>query len=498
MANPSAPTTAQIIASLGTKSQEQSWVRNVVAGHLAKNPFTRLSKGLLGGMPIMTHGDFKNLRGQTVNITVEAPLGGPGRQGAGQARSGYGENIKRYVFSVSMGNHWNGVSQNNITAAQTIMGLGSFDLNVREKLKPWFAQAHAWMTEAEIRANAATNAARLRLFGGGRISTATLTGADTADQNLFRKISDRLTENQAMPFAVAKKGSQEIEKFLIIAPHQALEDLHASGGWQTLMAQSGLRGADNYLFTGEMPEWAGSVILPWQVQNSTADGPQGSFSAPVLYLGTTIAAGTAAFNVHGGGNTTAAALTDRLYTLFFPGAEFTMFEQTKIASESSTKYLLGRDITTGKFAFMSYTTNNGNKITGVKKLGNGSGGTVINTLGDISWASPGVWANKLLDMNTEALTVGSPVWPCNSKGQCYRDVYGIAQHCLTQMWGSVDGTTAMGRRTKNNDDDHQRFAEIGFEEQWGINGVRDANGLYSGIVMATVAWNPDGAPTNIS
>lgn len=499
MANPSAPTTAQIVSTLGATSQEQAWVRNVVAGALGKNPFTRLSSGMLGGMPIMTHGEFKNLRGQTVNITVEAPIGGPGRQGSGQQRSGYGENIKRYVFSVSMGNHWNGVSQNNITAAQTVMGFGSFDLNVREKLKPWFAQAHAWMTEAEIRANAATNPARLRLWGGGRISTADLTGADTADQNLFRKISEKLTENMAKPFSVAKKNGQEIEKFLIITPSKSLEDLHATGGWQTLLSQSGLRGADNYLFTGEMPEWAGSAILPWQVQNTTADGPQGSFSSPVAFLGETIAAGTAAFTVKGGGNATAAALTDRLYFLFFPGAQFQMFEQTKIAQETSaTKYLLARDITTGKFAFMSYTTTNGNTITGVNKLGNASGGTVVNSLGSISWASPGVWANKLLDMNTEALTVGSPIWPCNAKGQCFVDIYGIAQHCLTQGWGSVDGTTALGRRTQNHDDDHQRFAEIGFEEQWGINGVRDANGLYNGIIHATVAWNPDGAPTNIA
>jgi hypothetical protein len=499
MANPSAPSTGDIILALGTKSQEQHWVRNIVAGALARNPFTRLSAGLLGGKPIMTHGDFKNLRGQTVNITTEAPLGGMGRQGSGQARSGYGENIKRYVFSVSMGNHWNGVSQNNITAAQTIMGIGSFDLNAREKLKPWFAQAHAWMTEAEIRANAATNAARLRLFGGGRISTATLTGSDTADQNLFRKISEKLAENQARPFSVAKMNGQDIDKYLIIAPHPSLQDMHASGTWQTLLANSGLRGASNYLFTGEFPEWAGSAILPWTVQNTTADGPQGSFCAPVAYLGETIPAGTAAFTIKGGGNTTAAALTDRLYFLFFPGAKFEMFEQTKIAQETgTTKYLLSRDITTGKFMMMSYTTTNGNTITGVKKLGATATGTVATTVGSVAWGSLGVWASKMLDGNSEALTVGSPIWPCNEKGQCWNDIYGIAEHCLTQMWGSVDGTTAMGRRTKNNDDDHQRFAEIGFEEQWGINGVRDANGLYNGIIQATVAWNPDGAPTNIT
>jgi len=327
-------------------------------------------------------------------------------------------------------------------------------------------------------------------------------GADTADQNLFRKISEKLTDNQAMPFSVAKRNNQEIEKFLQLAPSKALEDLHATGAWQTLLSQSGVRGADNFLFTGEMPEWAGSCIVPWQVQNTSADGPQGCFSAPVAYLGETIAAGTGAFTVKGGGNTTAAALTDRLYFLFFPAAAFTMFEQTKIAATTGTTYyLLSRDITTGKFAFMSYTTNGGNTITGVSKLAAAAAGTNVTTLGSITYSTGAAptgtpWAGKLLDFDTQALTVGSPIWPCNAKGQCFVDIEAMGQHAFTQGWGAIDGV-AMGRRTINNDDDHQRYKEIGFEEQYGITGVRDANGLYSSICQATVAWNPDGAPTDI-
>lgn len=498
MANPSAPTTAQIVASLGTNSQEQAWVRTVVAGHLGKNPYTRISAGIMGGMPIMTHGEFKNLRGQTVNITTEAPLGGSGRQGAGQSRGGYGENRKRKVFTVSVGNMWHGVSQNNVTAAQTVMGFGSFDTSAREALKPWFAERHAWTTEAEIFRMTATNAARLRLFGGGRTSFADLTGADTADENLFRRMSTRLTENMAKPFAVAKRNNQEIEKFLIISPDRGLEDLHATGAWKDLLANSGLRGADNFLFTGEMPEWAGSCIMPWQVQLSTADGPQGSLSSPTAFLGEAIAAGTAAFTVKGGGSAAAAALTDRLYFMFFPGAEFKTWEQVKIAQETSlTKYVLGRDIVTNKFFMLSYTTTDGNTITGVKKLGSINAGTGATTVGSIAWGSPGVWDGKLHDATTLDIAVGSPMWPCNAKGQCGADLIGLGQHALTQGWGSPDGSTAMGKRTKNNDDDHQRFAEIGFEEQWGISGVQDANGLFSGAIRATVAWNPDGAPTNI-
>lgn len=505
MSFPTARTTAQIVAALGANSQEQKWSQEVVIGSLGRNIFAKLMGDVMGGKPIMTvNVGLQNLRGQTVNLTSEAPLGGPGRQGSGQQRSGYGEEIKRRMFTFQMGNHWQGVSANNIARSQTIMGIGgSFDNKARAKLKEFFAHLRPRVYEARLRTAALATPARSVLYAGYKTSTEALRSADTADTTLFKRMSNQMTNNQAMPFTVAKKGLQEIEKFLIVAPENtALDDLLNSDDWHTLMASGHLRGSENVIFTGEMPDWAGSVILPWQVQTNTADGPQGALCSPVAYLGEAIAAGTAAFNVKGGGNAAAAALTDRLYFEFFPGAPFTKYERNYIAAElSDTKYALIQDPSTGKFSMISYTTfTDGttagvpNQIVGVKKLGSSAGGTVATTVGNVVW-NTGVWTSaKLIDTNSVDIPVGAPIWPCNSYGQPFVSLYGLAKHALVQGWGSVDGQTALGRRTVNNNDDHQRLAEIGFEEQWGVDPVLDANGLANGLLLAYAAYNPPGLP----
>lgn len=503
MSIPTTRSTAQIVSALGANSQEQHWVKEVVVGSLGRNIFAKLMGDVMGGKPIMTVNAMQNLRGVTANITVEAPLGGPGRQGSSQQRSDYGEQIKRKLYTLTMGNHWQGVKENNIARSQTVMGLGgTFDVKAKTKLKEYFAHLRPRVMEARIRRACSDNPNRCLIYAGYKTSTEDLRSAHTADTTLFKRMSNTLTNNQASPFAVARKGLQEIEKFLIVAPENtALDDLLNSDDWQTLMSNGSTRGAENVIFTGEMPEWAGSVILPWQVQTNTADGPQGALCSPIAYLGAAVTAGSAAFNLKGGGNTAAADLTDRLYFEYFPGADFTKYERAYIAAELvTTKYALIQNPTNGKFGMISYTTfTDGttagvpNQIVGVKKLGSGAAGTVATTIGNVTY-NGGVWAGKHIDAMNEAFPVGSPIYPCNSYGQPFVSLYGIGKHCLIQGWGSVDGETSLGRRTVNHNDDHQRVAEIGFEEQWGIDAALDANGLPNGLVMAYAAFNPPGLP----
>ena len=123
-----------------------------------------------------------------------------------------------------------------------------------------------------------------------------------------------------------------------------------------------------YLFTGEVPSWNGSTVLPWDIVNNSANAPQGSMCMPVAYTGVVLDfSQTTARTVTGGGSAAAAALTDHLYFRGFPGAAFTSHEVQKIAQETSnTKYALIQDSATGKFGMISYTTTNGNTITGVE------------------------------------------------------------------------------------------------------------------------------------
>lgn len=134
-------------------------------------------------------------------------------------------------------------------------------------------------------------------------------------------------------------------------------------------------------------------MLPWTVEVDSANGPQGCFAQPMAFLGEALDfTQTTARTVKGGGSAAAAALTDHLYFRFFPGALFSSHEVTKIAQETSdTKYALIQDKTTGKFGMISYTTTNGNTITGVSHLGATTSGARLITLGNVTYDS-GVWA----------------------------------------------------------------------------------------------------------
>lgn len=487
-------TTAQVIAALGTASQEQKWSAKMILDSFSVSMIAKLMAGNAGGRAIATVSALKDIRGQTMNFTVESELGGPGEQGAGADRTAGGENLKNAMFTLTFGNHHKSVTFNNVTKEQTVIGTGSVDQRAQAKLAPWFAREREWTVEAEMLravAASATATARCKVYANSSAtSIEDLRSAHTPDSAFFRRIGRRLTDNQAQPFAVAKFGAQEVNRFVIITPNAALDDLSNDNNWQTLMAYAGTRGTGNYLFSGEVPDWAGSTVLPWNVANNSANGPQGSMCLPVAYTGAALDfSQTTARTVTGGGSAAAAALTDHLYFRGFPGAAFSSHEVTKITQETgNTKYLLIQDSATGKFGMISYTTTNGNTITGVEHTGVSDSGARKLTLGNVTYDS-GVWAGKM----TTSFAIGSKVVPCNSYGQPYCYLYGVGRDAMMHGFGSVDGNGA-GKRTINNNDNMQAFTQIGFEEQWGISTRLDANSVPVGLVLGVAAYNLDGMP----
>ena len=209
-----------------------------------------------------------------------------------------------------------------------------------------------------------------------------------------------------------------------------------------------------------------------------------------------------------GGSTAGAALTDRAYFIHFPGCQFKMFEQEKIARETSaTKYILARNNSTNTWAFASYkavaagdlddatgTTAPGNTLTVFKFLSATNSGDAQNTVGDITWGA-GVWAGKQCEWSD--LPVGSKIYYCNSKGQPVCQVYGLGQHAIVDGYGKVtdDGSKGMGERTENFVTDMGRIKQIGMAMSYGANAVVDTNGLPRGMVRMWAAFIPPGLPT---
>lgn len=484
-------TTAQIIANMGTTSQEQKWAAATQLDSLRRSIFSKLMAGNAGGRAIATISTLKDLRGTTHNFYVEAGLGGPGEQGAGADRKAGGENIKGRMYSLTFGNHHKSAILNRISAAQTVVGKDA-DTRVRGKLAPWFARERESTTEAEIvRATTEAGASNIVYANSSATSIEGLRSSHYADSALFRRIAGRLADNQARAFAVGKQDGQEVNRYVILVPERGLDELSNDNNWQTLMAQAGVRGAGNYLFTGMVPSWSGSVVLPWTVEIDSSDGPQGCYSQPMAFTGAALDfSQTTARTLTGGGSAAAAAKTDHLYYRFFPGAAFSSHEVTKIDQETvATKYALIQDKTTGLFGMISYTTTNGNTVTGVEHLGATDSGTRKQTLGNVTY-NTGAWAGK----HTTSFAIGSKVVPCNSYGQPYVRLYGLAEDCMMHGYGSIMGGHGAGKITINNDDNMQSVFQPGFEEQWGITTQLNANGLPTGLVMGYASYNLDGMP----
>lgn len=492
-------TTAQIVSNMGTASQEQQWAAGTILDSLARSIFFKLMAGNAGGRAIATVSSLKNLQGVTKNFYVEAGLGGPGEQGASADRKSGGENIKGAMFALTFGNHHKSVILNRVSAAQTVVGKDA-DTRVRGKLSPWFARERESMTEAEIlRACAAAGASNIVYANSAATSIEGLRSSHYADSALFRRMAGRLADNQAKPFAVGKSGAQEVKRYVILAPERGLDELSNDNNWQTLMAQAGDRGAGNYLYSGIVPSWNGSTVLPWTVEVDSANGPQGCFAQPMAFLGEALDfTQTTARTVKGGASAAAAALTDHLYFRFFPGAAFTSHEVTKITQETSgTKYCLIQDKTTGKFGMFSYTLTNGNTIpalltdasNNVLHLGATTSDARRATLGNVTYDS-GVWAGK----HTQSFAIGSKVVPCNSYGQPFVRLWGLGQDALMHGFGAVMNGSGAGKITINNDDNMQLIFQPGFEEQYGITTQINANSVPTGLVMAYAAYNIDGMP----
>lgn len=491
---------AQVVAAAGANAQEQKWGASIMSGGAARNPYAKLIGGVAGGKPIMQILDTQKLRGTTVHLQVRAALGGAGKQGSGVVLTGNGESVKFTTFSTTIGALWHGVKWENIAAAQTLLG-SNIDSEARGMLKEWWGNRMGWELNAEMHAR---KHSRNTLFCGGKTSIETLRGGDTFVANTATLASDALGSIMGQPIAVARRGEQVLKRFFLQGNNRLYADMEASNDWQTLLANSDMRGAENSIFTGLLPSWGGCILDRFQIEFDTANGPQGTFDVPVAFAGSAITSadvddtGQATIDLLGGGNATAGALTDRQYFWHFPNGGYVGCEGQKIAaSTAAAKYALVRihsGSNAGKFAMIKYTTNNGNKLVVQAVLSDTttSGATAKQTVGNVTYGS-GIWTSSLV---TDDIPIGSEIMPCNSYGQPYVHGTLLAQKAIVTGYGSVDGQICMAKRTQETQN-HGRDQEIGTEVVWGSRAIEDANNMVNGYLVITGAYNPPGFPGTV-
>ena len=159
----------------------------------------------------------------------------------------------------------------------------------------------------------------------------------------------------------------------------------------------------------------GHVISEYNPLDHDGVGAVGSFMNPRAFLADPVVAGTAAFDVTGGGaDNLSNTRTDIDFFQYFEGFAFPFLENvtgSAFSPPSKTKYLIiynktGADA--GKWGFYSYTTgNNGQKITVNGRLAAAASGIAATTLGSVTWSG---------SLNTDAHPTGSVIIAANAKG----------------------------------------------------------------------------------
>jgi hypothetical protein len=348
------------------------------------------------------------------------------------------------------------------------------------------------------------------LYAGNKSSVNALTSTDVVTKSTISqaKIMANGIKMQEIEIARGPNG-QRILKYFFQGNDYLFQGLRENSTWESLLATAGTRGPTNYLFAGSLPEYDGVMLNNWAVSNTAADAAQGAFCAPRAYLGVAIVAKgttTTLTALSGGGfngssvlTTNAVAKTANDYFRYFPGAPFTAFEQTFIASNTDNKYLMvinGSGADAGKFSFFKYTTTDGLTIsdTGLTRLGSTASGDYETTLtgSTITWGTA-PWTSAYL---TEGIIpIGSLMIPCNSKGQPYVCGYFLGNNAVYCGYGTVNGkaSTAMGQRVTQENDYTNRFG-IGVQMVWGATAYKNAALIKNGYIVVYGAWNAPGMP----
>jgi hypothetical protein len=501
-------------------SQELGWVASIsfqMRG--VNNPFYELIGGAADMRPIMEVADWSKIKGQEIVFTIDRPLGGPGQQGAGTTLLGAEENQTHATFRAKIGQIRHAVATEALIVAQTVIG-SKWDQRAKPQLAEWFARKMADDIMYEL---IARKSSRTSLFPNGKTTRDQLGRNDYLQFSTVERSSEILSANQATAFSLTKdprKGSI-VKGYMVMGNQYAFRGMKNSNTFQNLMSLARDRGNENELFSGKLPDWNGTRLYKYDLEDHTAIGPIGNPGTPRGYLGKAIAissiASGATYDLQLGGAVQAAAiagsgaLTVPLFTQYFSNAAYIGHEGQKIAADTTTeRYVAIMNLTestvgagdAGKIGFYAYKVNNGNKITLTKALrsANANDGTSGNfvTIGSMTWDSGALVAagtGNFAGLAT-AHGVGAVVLEVNAKGVPFVGSWAIAKNMLVSGWGSIDGEgTAMhGKRISDQQDYGEKFG-IGWKQVWGCRAIEDANNMPNGFVYIESAYMPDGWPS---
>jgi hypothetical protein len=278
-------------------------------------------------------------------------------------------------------------------------------------------------------------------YAGGK-TLDTLKSADVLAWDEVTTLGQAVKPLGGLPADIKGKNSTAPVWCNIVIPTEAaMTSLKIDPDYKTYNSNADVRGAGNTFYSGVIRDIDGHVLNVYNPIDHDGVGAIGSPLNPKAQLGVAIAAATtAAFDVKGGGNTTAAAITKKLYFKYFPGYAYKFLGIGAHTPSAGPHYALivnPRNAATdpGKIGMIKYTTgNNGNKITITQRLGAAISGVNHTTCGDVVWDT-GVWSGK----HTAEHPVNATIIPCNSFGVPVGDTPMLLRSGILRGYGKHRG-----------------------------------------------------------
>lgn len=436
-----AQSVAQMLAA-NPDAQQVLYEKTLIAEAEQSSPFNDNMIGTLGsGKPFVNHPDTTVLAGQQIVIPVYTALGGPGIYG-GNVIVGNEEQLNQNSFRLQVGLYTqNPVAITNQAWAETIPG-EKWPMTIRDLLKKRLGKK---LSDDKMMTLITSAGANFNVvYPNNRSSIDQLLTADRFQTSLIISAAGRAKDIGAIPCDMRKPKEQmnfdapPILRYIVFsteANNRAIwNDQDYLDGVQWAME----RGQDNNLFTGDYAPWNGHLIYSWQNIQHDAYASIGSALQPEALLGSAILARTQSSVIPGGatsgasggilGGGTAAAATVSFggqvpqYFEFFDNYTWTFTNGLTGTIRTGTRYFAiinGSGAAVGKVSFFSFTTNNGNMLSGLTRLGAIAGQDYATTVGDVVW-NTGAWttaaSGSFAGVWDGAIPIGSKIYETNSKG----------------------------------------------------------------------------------
>jgi hypothetical protein len=279
------------------------------------------------------------------------------------------------------------------------------------------------------------------LIGGGHASQDSIVTADGLVYNDILFMGQALKPLGGAPCETGTVRGVPVLKYCVVGVTPGLFSLKQDSDYKLIIKDAMPREKydENPLFTGGYAELDGHSIREYNPIDHDGYGPVGSAFNPKAFLGGAISAGTAAFDLLGGGSAAAAALTKIQYFRFFPNYAFEFLPSDITTPATAQQYLLvvnpkNATVDPGKVGMYGFTTgNNGNKITVNLRLAPLTNGPVAEqTVGNVTW-NTGVWANR----HTQTHPIGATVLLCNANGVPIGDTIMFGARNIVRGYGSM-------------------------------------------------------------